>query len=83
MRRTNLAIERPPLSADIEALGRGDPVKVDCTACHHVALLRPEALSWLGPSAKARPQYFLTLFLNPIQVTANIGKHATALSSCV
>jgi hypothetical protein len=29
---------------------RGDVVKVDCTACHHVALLTPEALLKLGLS---------------------------------
>jgi hypothetical protein len=34
--------------------GRGDFVKVDCAACHHVALLTPEALLEAGllPAAK-------------------------------
>jgi hypothetical protein len=32
----------------IEDLGRGDLVKVDCAACHHVALLTPEFLLRLG-----------------------------------
>jgi hypothetical protein len=35
-------------------IGRGDPVKADCTACHQVALLTPEALlrGGLSPEAK-------------------------------
>ena len=37
-----------------EDLGRGDMVKVDCAACHHVALLAPEALLSLGLSAGAK-----------------------------
>jgi hypothetical protein len=38
----------------IEDLGRGDLVKVDCAACHHVALLTPDFLLRLGlrPQAK-------------------------------
>ena len=38
----------------IEDLGSGDFVKVDCAACHHVALLTPEPLLRLGlrPAAK-------------------------------
>jgi len=42
------------LVARIEDLGRGDFVKVDCAACHHVALLTPEALlrAGLNPAAK-------------------------------
>jgi hypothetical protein len=34
----------------IEDLGLGDFVEVDCAACHHVALLTPEALLRLGLS---------------------------------
>ena len=34
----------PLCAARIEDLGQGDFVKVDCAACHHVALLTPEAL---------------------------------------
>ena len=40
-----------PLYAErIEDLGQGDFVKVDCAACHHVALLTPAALERLGLS---------------------------------
>jgi hypothetical protein len=44
----------PLYAARIEDLGPGDFVKVDCAACHHVALLTPEALLriGLGPAAK-------------------------------
>jgi len=44
----------PLYSARIEDLGSGDFVKVDCAACHHVALLTPEALlrAGLNPTAK-------------------------------
>ena len=44
----------PLYAARIEDLGPGDFVKVDCAACHHVALLTPEALlgAGLSPSAK-------------------------------
>jgi hypothetical protein len=44
----------PLYAARIEDFGRGDFVKVDCAACHHVALLTPEALlrAGLGPAAK-------------------------------
>jgi hypothetical protein len=43
-----------PLHAvGIEDLGRGDFVRVDCAACHHVALLTPEALLRLGQSPGA------------------------------
>jgi hypothetical protein len=40
--------------ARIADLGRGDLIKVDCAACHHVALLTPTALLKLGlsPSIK-------------------------------
>ena len=34
----------PIYTARIEDLGPGDFVKVDCAACHRVALLPPEAL---------------------------------------
>jgi hypothetical protein len=33
-------------------LGRGDLVKIDCAACHHVTLLTPGALLKLGLSRK-------------------------------
>jgi hypothetical protein len=44
----------PLYAARIEDLGAGDFVKVDCAACHHVALLTPETLlrSGLSPAAK-------------------------------
>ena len=44
----------PLYAARIEDLERGDLVKVDCAACHHVALLTPEALLRLGvgPASK-------------------------------
>ena len=38
----------PLYAARIEDLGSGDFVKVDCPACHHVALLTPEALLRVG-----------------------------------
>ena len=41
---------QPLYLARIEDLGRGDLVKVDCAACHHVALLTPEFLLRLGLS---------------------------------
>ena len=53
------AAMRPLYAARIEDLGVGDFVKVDCPACHHVALLPPEALlrAGLRPAAKVlRPQ---------------------------
>ena len=37
-------------AARIEDLGVGDFVKIDCAACHHVALLTPEALMRVGLS---------------------------------
>jgi hypothetical protein len=48
----------PLYAARIEDLGQSDFVKVDCAACHHVALLTPEFLLRLGlaPSQGARPQ---------------------------
>jgi hypothetical protein len=44
----------PLYAARIEDLRPGDFVKVDCAACHHVALLTPEALlrAGLRPAAK-------------------------------
>jgi hypothetical protein len=49
----------PLYLARIEDLGQGDFVKVDCAACHHVALLTPVFLLKLGaqPAVEgARPQ---------------------------
>jgi hypothetical protein len=44
----------PLYAARIEDLRLGDFVKVDCAACHHVALLTPNALlrAGLSPAAK-------------------------------
>jgi hypothetical protein len=45
----------PPLyAARIEDLGQGDFVKVDCAACQHVALLKPEVLLRVGLSPTAK-----------------------------
>ena len=44
----------PLYLARIEDLGRGDLVRVDCAACHHVALLTPEFLLRLGLSPQAK-----------------------------
>ena len=44
----------PLYLARIEDLGRGDVVKVDCAACHHVALLTPDSLLKLGLSPNAK-----------------------------
>jgi hypothetical protein len=44
----------PLYAARIEDLGQGDFVRIDCAACHHVALLTPEALLRLGLSAAAK-----------------------------
>jgi hypothetical protein len=44
----------PLYAARIEDLGQGDFVKVDCAACHHVALLAPEALLRVGLSPAAK-----------------------------
>jgi ribosomal protein S27E len=44
----------PLYAAQIEDLGQGDFVKVDCAACHHVALLTPEFLRGLGLSPQAK-----------------------------
>ena len=44
----------PLYAARIEDLGSGDLVKVDCAACHHVALMTSDALmrAGLSPAAK-------------------------------
>jgi hypothetical protein len=44
----------PLYAARIEDLGQGDFVKVDCAACHHVALLAPEFRLRLGLSPQAK-----------------------------
>jgi hypothetical protein len=44
----------PFYAARIEDLGPGDFVKVDCAACHHVALLAPEFLLRLGLSPQTK-----------------------------
>jgi len=41
-------------AARIEDLGQGDFVKVDCAACHHVAVLAPEVLLRLGLSPQTK-----------------------------
>jgi hypothetical protein len=45
---------QPLYLAPIEDLGQGDLIKVDCAACHHIALLTPDFLIrlGLGPQAK-------------------------------
>jgi hypothetical protein len=45
---------QPLYLAGIEDLGHGDLVKVDCAACHHVALLTPAFLLRLGISSRAK-----------------------------
>ena len=44
----------PLYAARIEDLGLGDFVKVDCAACHHVAVLAPEFLVRLGLSPQTK-----------------------------
>jgi hypothetical protein len=44
----------PLYAARIEDLGLGDLLKVDCPACHHVALLTPDALLRVGLSPAAK-----------------------------
>jgi ribosomal protein S27E len=44
----------PLYAARIEDLGPGEFIKVDCAACHHVALLTPEALLRVGLSPAAK-----------------------------
>ncbi|MGC2200089.1 MAG: hypothetical protein WA633_08090 [Stellaceae bacterium] len=45
---------RPLYLARIEDLDHGDLLKVDCAACHHVALLTPQALLRVGLSPGAK-----------------------------
>jgi hypothetical protein len=42
----------PLYAARIEDLGLDDFVKVDCAACHHVALLTPGNLLRVGPQPR-------------------------------
>jgi hypothetical protein len=44
----------PLYATRIADLGQGDFVKVDCAACHHVALLTPEALLRVGRARRPR-----------------------------
>ena len=44
----------PLYTARIEDLGPGEFVKVDCAACHHVALLAPEFLLRLGRTPQTK-----------------------------
>jgi len=44
----------PLYAARIEDLEQSDFVKVDCAACHHVALLAPGALLRLGLSPRTK-----------------------------
>jgi ribosomal protein S27E len=44
----------PLYAARIEDLGQGEFVRVDCAACHHVALLTPDALLRVGLSPAAK-----------------------------
>jgi ribosomal protein S27E len=44
----------PLYAARIEDLGQSDFVKVDCAACHHLALLAPEFLLRLGLSPQSK-----------------------------
>jgi hypothetical protein len=44
----------PLYAARIEDLRHGDFVKIDCAACHHVALLTPQALLRAGLSHAAK-----------------------------
>ncbi len=45
---------QPLYLARIEDLGHGDVVRVDCAACHHVALLTPDFLLRLGLSRQTK-----------------------------
>jgi hypothetical protein len=45
---------QPLYLARIEDLGHGDVVRVDCAACHHIALLTPDFLLRLGLSPQAK-----------------------------
>jgi hypothetical protein len=44
----------PLYAVRIEDLGQGEFVKIDCPACHHVTLLRSEALLRVGLSARGQ-----------------------------
>jgi hypothetical protein len=44
----------PLYLARIEDLRQGEFVKIDCSSCHHVALLTPEFLLRLGLSPHAK-----------------------------
>ena len=44
----------PLYLARIEDLGCGDLLRVDCAACHHVALLTPDFLLRLGLGPRAK-----------------------------
>jgi ribosomal protein S27E len=45
---------QPLYRARIGDLGRGDLVKVECAACHHIALLTPDSLLRLGLKPQAK-----------------------------
>jgi hypothetical protein len=45
---------QPLYLARIEDLRHGDLVKVDCAACHHVAVLTPDFLLRLGLDPQAK-----------------------------
>jgi hypothetical protein len=53
-RNSELGGMLPLYAARIEDLGQGDFVKVDCAACHHVALLTSEVLLRVGLSPAAK-----------------------------
>ena len=55
----------PLYLARIEDLGRGDLLRVDCAACHHVAPLTPEFLLRLGLSPHAKVLDFNYYLLEP------------------
>jgi hypothetical protein len=44
----------PLYGARIEDLGQDDLVRVDCAACHHVALIAPDLLVRLGLSPQTK-----------------------------
>jgi hypothetical protein len=54
VRETERTQMLPLYAARIEDLVRGDLVKVDCAARHHIALLTPEAVLRVGLSAAAK-----------------------------
>jgi hypothetical protein len=53
-RNSELGGMLPLYAARIEDLGPGGFIKVDCAACHHVALLTPDALLRVGLSPAAK-----------------------------